>query len=182
MCVAETPLSDSPISLVVSALKAIPVLTGTERTGFDFTLYTGDLVSHDSENQLSRYDSSGHDVYTFELTIGTLHRDYVLYTEVSRLLIGVICRPNAGGRLFCTISSRGCSTPDRCTPHSGITTPTTSKWTITKTRCSKSDVPHHSTSRAQDAPHSLGGQLASQFSWYVILNFVQRTLMTYWRM
>ncbi|KAL7285228.1 hypothetical protein ACG7TL_000322 [Trametes sanguinea] len=45
-------LCDSPLSLIVSALQSIPVLSGTERTGFDFTLYTGDLVSHDSENQL----------------------------------------------------------------------------------------------------------------------------------
>ena len=46
--------SDSPFSLVAAALQAIPVLTATEKTGFDFTLYTGDLVSHDSEHQLSR--------------------------------------------------------------------------------------------------------------------------------
>ena len=46
--------SDSPISLVAAALSSIPVLAGTDKTGFDFTLYTGDLVSHDSENQLSR--------------------------------------------------------------------------------------------------------------------------------
>ncbi|PIL31549.1 hypothetical protein GSI_06251 [Ganoderma sinense ZZ0214-1] len=54
-------LCDSPFSLVAAALQSIPVLTGTEKTGFDFTVYTGDLVSHDSEHQLSR--------------------DYVLYTE-----------------------------------------------------------------------------------------------------
>ena len=46
--------SDTPFSLAAAALEAIPVLTGTEDTGFDFTVFTGDLVSHDSENQLSR--------------------------------------------------------------------------------------------------------------------------------
>ncbi|TBU62077.1 Metallo-dependent phosphatase [Dichomitus squalens] len=54
-------LCDSPFSLAAAVLQSIPVLAGTEKTGFDFTVYTGDLVSHDSENQLSR--------------------DYILYTE-----------------------------------------------------------------------------------------------------
>jgi len=44
---------DTPFSLAAAALEAIPVLTGTEKTGFSFTVYTGDLVSHDPENQLS---------------------------------------------------------------------------------------------------------------------------------
>ncbi len=38
----------------MAALEAIPVLTETEGTGFAFSLYTGDLVSHDQDNQLSR--------------------------------------------------------------------------------------------------------------------------------
>lgn len=43
------------MSLGLATLQAIPVLTGvTEKDGFDFTVYTGDLVSHDAENQLSR--------------------------------------------------------------------------------------------------------------------------------
>ncbi|KAI0654136.1 sphingomyelin phosphodiesterase [Cubamyces menziesii] len=45
---------DPPLSLIVSALSAIPVLTRTEKAGFDFTLYTGDLVGHDGEHQMSR--------------------------------------------------------------------------------------------------------------------------------
>jgi sphingomyelin phosphodiesterase len=53
---------DTPFSLAAAVLEAIPVLTGTEQTGFAWTIYTGDLVSHDPENQLSR--------------------DYVTYTEV----------------------------------------------------------------------------------------------------
>lgn len=40
---------------MTAALETIPILTGTEKTGFDFTLYTGDIVSHDPDNQLSRY-------------------------------------------------------------------------------------------------------------------------------
>ncbi|KAH9996082.1 Metallo-dependent phosphatase [Russula vinacea] len=52
---------DTPFSLAASVLEAIPVLAGTENTGFAWTIYTGDLVSHDPENQLSR--------------------DYVMYTE-----------------------------------------------------------------------------------------------------
>ena len=47
-------LSDTPLALGMSALEAIPTLTGTNGTGFAWTVYTGDLVSHDSENQLSR--------------------------------------------------------------------------------------------------------------------------------
>lgn len=54
--------SDTPLALAMAALEAIPVLTGTEKTGFAWSLYTGDLVSHDSDNQLSR--------------------DYVMYSEV----------------------------------------------------------------------------------------------------
>jgi sphingomyelin phosphodiesterase len=46
--------SDSPYALVLSALEAIPALSGTKDTGFAWTVYTGDLVSHDPENQLSR--------------------------------------------------------------------------------------------------------------------------------
>ena len=40
--------------LAGATIEAIPVLTDTQDTGFDFTVYTGDLVSHDSENQLSQ--------------------------------------------------------------------------------------------------------------------------------
>lgn len=47
-------LSDSPFDLILAALQSVPVLTGTEEHGFNFTLYTGDLVSHDPERELSR--------------------------------------------------------------------------------------------------------------------------------
>ena len=46
--------SDTPFSLAAAVLEAIPVLAGTEKSGFAWTIYTGDLVSHDAENQLSR--------------------------------------------------------------------------------------------------------------------------------
>jgi sphingomyelin phosphodiesterase len=35
-------------------LEAIPELTGTKETGFAWSLYTGDLVGHDPDNQLSQ--------------------------------------------------------------------------------------------------------------------------------
>ncbi|KAF8910014.1 hypothetical protein CPB84DRAFT_1958517 [Gymnopilus junonius] len=47
-------LCDTPISLALAALEAVPALTGTKGTGFAFTVYTGDLVSHDPDNQLGR--------------------------------------------------------------------------------------------------------------------------------
>lgn len=47
--------SDSPLSLVTATLQAIPVLAGTENNPFDWTIYTGDLLSHDPFNELSRY-------------------------------------------------------------------------------------------------------------------------------
>ncbi|KAI0673559.1 sphingomyelin phosphodiesterase [Trametes maxima] len=98
---------DSPFSLVMSALQAIPVLAGTERTGFDFTLYTGDLVSHDAENQLSR--------------------DYVLYTEA--LMYDLFRKMLGTGPVYAALGN------------------------------------HDSYNQAQDAPHSLNGKLADQFSW-----------------
>ena len=50
--------SDTPFALGLAALESIPVLTNTEDTGFAWTIYTGDLVSHDSDNQLSRFVST----------------------------------------------------------------------------------------------------------------------------
>lgn len=47
--------SDTPYALALAALESIPTLTNTENTGFAWTLYTGDLVSHDPDNQLSRF-------------------------------------------------------------------------------------------------------------------------------
>ncbi|KAG1890807.1 sphingomyelin phosphodiesterase [Suillus subluteus] len=47
-------LCDAPYSLITSVLEAIPTLTGTESTGLDFTLFTGDMLAHDPDNQQSR--------------------------------------------------------------------------------------------------------------------------------
>lgn len=47
-------LCDAPLSLITSVLEAIPPLTGTESTGFNFTMSTGDMLAHDPENQQSR--------------------------------------------------------------------------------------------------------------------------------
>ncbi|KAL4241709.1 Sphingomyelin phosphodiesterase [Abortiporus biennis] len=98
---------DSPYSLILSALESIPVLTGTQQTGFDWTVYTGDLVSHDPDNQLSR--------------------DYVTYTET--VMYDLFKRLLDSGPVYATLGN------------------------------------HDSYNQAQDAPHTLGGSLASQFSW-----------------
>ncbi|KAH7917911.1 sphingomyelin phosphodiesterase [Leucogyrophana mollusca] len=47
-------LCDTPLSLLASAMEAIGPLTGTEESGFAFSLFTGDLTAHDSDNQYSR--------------------------------------------------------------------------------------------------------------------------------
>ncbi|EPT05669.1 hypothetical protein FOMPIDRAFT_1110912 [Fomitopsis schrenkii] len=47
-------LCDAPLSLVTATLQSIPVLAGTEDSSFDWTIYTGDLLSHDPFNELSR--------------------------------------------------------------------------------------------------------------------------------
>lgn len=57
---------------MVSAMQAIPPLTGTEASGFNFSIFTGDLTSHDTDNQYSRA--------------------YVEYAEVSGEWFREICR------------------------------------------------------------------------------------------
>lgn len=47
-------LCDAPLALVTSAFEAIPELSGTKGNGFAWTLLTGDIVSHDPDNQLSQ--------------------------------------------------------------------------------------------------------------------------------
>ncbi|KAK7058586.1 hypothetical protein VNI00_002222 [Paramarasmius palmivorus] len=51
---------DTPFALVMAALQAIPPLTGTQDTGFAWSMYTGDMVSHDQDNQLSRAQDAPH--------------------------------------------------------------------------------------------------------------------------
>ncbi|KAI9062952.1 sphingomyelin phosphodiesterase [Trametes sanguinea] len=88
-------LCDSPLSLIVSALQSIPVLAGTERSGFDFTLYTGDLVSHDSENQLSR--------------------DYVSYTET--LMYDLLKRMLGTGPVYAALGNHDTYNQAQDAPH-----------------------------------------------------------------
>jgi sphingomyelin phosphodiesterase len=45
---------DTPFDLAIAALSSIPTLTGTQNTGFDFTIYTGDIAAHDNDQGLSR--------------------------------------------------------------------------------------------------------------------------------
>ena len=65
---------DTPYYLALAALQAIGPLTGTQKdkSQIGWTIYTGDLVSHDSQNQLSRsYTgnvSSYNDLYPFICT------------------------------------------------------------------------------------------------------------------
>ena len=61
---------DTPYNLGLAALQSIAPLTGN--SSFAWAIYTGDLVSHDSQNQLSR-------AYTeyAELSIYTMFKDYI---------------------------------------------------------------------------------------------------------
>ena len=54
--------SDTNYALVGALMDAVPVLTNTEEENFLFSIFTGDLVAHDPDNEQSR--------------------DYVLYSEV----------------------------------------------------------------------------------------------------
>ncbi|KAH9838385.1 sphingomyelin phosphodiesterase [Rhodofomes roseus] len=65
-------LCDSPLSLVAATLQSIPVLTGTQDSPFNWTIYTGDLLSHDAFNELSREY--------------TLYTETVVYDLMKRML------------------------------------------------------------------------------------------------
>ncbi|KAI9570367.1 Metallo-dependent phosphatase [Boletus coccyginus] len=60
-------LCDCPYSLITATLEAIPPLAGTETTGFNFTLYTGDLLAHDPNIQQSRAYIEYSEVVLFDL-------------------------------------------------------------------------------------------------------------------
>ncbi|KAF8140481.1 Metallo-dependent phosphatase [Boletus edulis] len=60
-------LCDSPYSLITAVLEAIPPLAGTETTGFNFTLFTGDGLAHDPNNQESRAYTEYSEVVVFDL-------------------------------------------------------------------------------------------------------------------
>ncbi|TRM70481.1 Metallo-dependent phosphatase-like protein [Schizophyllum amplum] len=100
-------LCDTPESLMISAMEAIPLLTDTVDTGFAFSIYTGDLVSHDNDQQGSR--------------------DYSTYTET--VIFDLFRRMLGSGPVYATMGN------------------------------------HDSYNSDQDAPHSIGGDLAEQFQW-----------------
>jgi hypothetical protein len=79
--------SDVPLDLLVAAMEAIGPLTGTEQSGFDFTIYTGDLTAHDPDNSYSRFVFS-HFVYEMLMLPD---RAYVEYEEVKSILIRSGC-------------------------------------------------------------------------------------------
>ncbi|KAH7914741.1 Metallo-dependent phosphatase-like protein [Hygrophoropsis aurantiaca] len=58
---------DAPYALILSVLQAIPAVAGTEETGFAFTLFTGDMLTHDSENQQSRAFTEYSEVVLYDL-------------------------------------------------------------------------------------------------------------------
>ena len=61
---------DVPYDLALAALQSLAPLTGN--SSFAWTIYTGDLVSHDSQNQLSR----AYTEYT-ELSVYSMFKDYI---------------------------------------------------------------------------------------------------------
>ena len=61
---------DTPYDLGLAALQSIGPLIGN--SSFAWTIYTGDLVSHDSQNQLSR----AYTEYT-ELSVYSMFKDYI---------------------------------------------------------------------------------------------------------
>lgn len=77
----NTKSSDTPYALALAALESIPALTNTKDTGFAWTLYTGDLVSHDPDNQNSRFVLSP-STTTEERSFFSFYRGYVEYAEV----------------------------------------------------------------------------------------------------
>ncbi|CAK5280743.1 unnamed protein product, partial [Mycena citricolor] len=86
---------DTPMALAAAAVEAIPVLTGTQGDGFAFTVYTGDLVSHDVENQLSR--------------------DYVRYTET--LLYDLFRKTLGSGPVYAALGNHDSYNQAQDAPH-----------------------------------------------------------------
>ncbi|KZP10094.1 sphingomyelin phosphodiesterase [Athelia psychrophila] len=86
---------DSPISLITSALASIPELAGTKESGFAWTVYTGDLVAHDPENQLSR--------------------DYIEYTEA--ILYDLFKRTLGTGPVYAAIGNHDSYNQAQDAPH-----------------------------------------------------------------
>ncbi|KAN0117949.1 Metallo-dependent phosphatase-like protein [Russula decolorans] len=86
---------DTPFSLAAAVLETIPVLAGTENTGFGWTIFTGDLVSHDPENQLSR--------------------DYVMYTEA--VMYDLFKRTLGSGPVYAALGNHDSYNQAQDAPH-----------------------------------------------------------------
>ncbi|KAJ6603563.1 hypothetical protein DFH09DRAFT_1068710 [Mycena vulgaris] len=120
--------------------ESIPVLAGILGTGFNFTTYTGDLVSHNPMNELSR--------------------DYVLYTEASlRILLSLSFAEPATDRRLRALQENsrfgfGVRGAQESRHTAIMSLPISMQPSSVLTSCS-----------AQDSPHSLGGNLTDQFSW-----------------
>ncbi|KIK44535.1 hypothetical protein CY34DRAFT_11021 [Suillus luteus UH-Slu-Lm8-n1] len=89
-------LCDSPFSLITSLLEAIPPLTGTGSTGFNFTMFTGDMLAHDPYNQQSRALNE--------------YAEVVLYDLFKRML--------GPGPTYATLGNHDTSLPDLASPSS----------------------------------------------------------------
>ncbi|EJD54425.1 sphingomyelin phosphodiesterase [Auricularia subglabra TFB-10046 SS5] len=87
---------DTPFALALAAVQAIPVLAQTEKEGFAWTVYTGDLVSHDQDNQLSR--------------------DYVMYTET--VVFDLMKRFIGGGPVYAALGNHDSYNQAQDSPHS----------------------------------------------------------------
>ncbi|EIW82649.1 Metallo-dependent phosphatase [Coniophora puteana RWD-64-598 SS2] len=58
---------DAPFALVAASLEAIPPLTGTQETGFNFTLFTGDMLAHDPQWEQSEALNEYAEVVLFDM-------------------------------------------------------------------------------------------------------------------
>lgn len=90
-------LCDTPYDLGLAALEAIGPLTGTRKSkeGFGFSLYTGDMVSHDSP-------------------ISQIDREYVQYTETS---IFKMMKSYISGPVFAALGNHDTSPENIESPH-----------------------------------------------------------------
>jgi len=101
----EFPTSDSPYALIAAVLEAIPPLTGTETTGFNFTLLTGDLVAHDPDYQLSRCVQQSFHSASLAHQSPRAYNEYAEVIQFSCLLgISHLLR----NRSFCSTLSNAC--------------------------------------------------------------------------
>ncbi|ESK92126.1 ser thr protein phosphatase family protein [Moniliophthora roreri MCA 2997] len=87
---------DTPYALVMAAMQAIPPLTGTQDTGFAWTIYTGDMVSHDQDNQLSR--------------------DYIMWTET--VVYDLFKRMLGSGPVYAALGNHDSYNQAQDAPHS----------------------------------------------------------------